>query len=61
MEMSAKFKPPTCTSCNRNITPGMDAVKFYCPNCGDMLIWRCEICRKLARPYKCVKCGFEGP
>ena len=60
MEMS-QVKLPTCTSCNRTIAPGTDAVKFDCPNCGDVLIWRCEACRKLARPYKCIKCGFEGP
>ena len=52
---------PTCTSCNRIIPPGTEAVRFPCPNCGDMMIWRCEACRRLARPYKCLKCGFEGP
>jgi len=59
--MSGKVKLPICTSCNRIIPPGTNAMKFPCPNCGEMLIWRCEKCRALARTYKCPKCGFEGP
>ena len=55
------MKLPVCTSCNRIIPPGTNAMKFPCPNCGEMLIWRCEKCRALARTYKCPKCGFEGP
>ena len=41
--------------------PDEKSVKFYCSNCGDNLIWRCESCRELARHYKCIGCGFEGP
>ncbi|MBI2183925.1 MAG: DUF1610 domain-containing protein [Thaumarchaeota archaeon] len=52
---------PACTSCNRPITPGEKAVKFYCPECGEVLIWRCEKCRKFSRSFKCINCGFEGP
>ncbi len=53
--------PPICSSCGRVIPPGEKAVKFYCPNCGAVLIWRCKKCRDLAIPYKCPNCGFEGP
>jgi len=52
---------PICTSCKRPIPPTEKAVKFLCPNCGEVTIWRCSKCRKLSAPYKCVKCGFEGP
>ncbi|MEM3427380.1 MAG: zinc finger domain-containing protein [Nitrososphaerales archaeon] len=57
----SQIQLPTCTSCNKPITPGEEAVKFYCPECGAVLIWRCEKCRIFFRPYKCVNCGFEGP
>jgi len=53
--------PPICSSCGKVIPPGEKAVKFYCPNCGTILIWRCKKCRDLAIPYKCPNCGFEGP
>ena len=52
---------PLCTSCNRPVKPGERATKFYCPNCHQVLIWRCEKCRKFSRRYKCSNCGFEGP
>ncbi len=52
---------PLCTSCNRPVMPGERAVKFYCPNCHEVLIWRCQKCRKFTRKYKCSNCGFEGP
>ncbi|MCP8321683.1 MAG: DUF1610 domain-containing protein, partial [archaeon] len=47
--MSEKISLPICTSCNRPIMPGEKAVKFYCSNCGQVLIWRCERCRKFSR------------
>ena len=60
--MSEKmYKPPVCSSCGKVITTFEKATKFYCPNCGEVLIWRCEKCRKFARPYTCPKCGFTGP
>ena len=59
--MSKSLQLPICNSCGRSITPNEKSVKFFCSNCGDMLIWRCESCREFARPYKCIKCGFEGP
>ena len=46
---------------SRPIMPNDECVKYYCPNCGYVLIWRCESCREFARVYKCVGCGFEGP
>ncbi|HYB84937.1 MAG TPA: zinc finger domain-containing protein [archaeon] len=52
---------PTCTWCSRTILPGEGAVKFPCPNCGEVIIWRDEKCRMFGRPYRCVKCGFTGP
>ncbi|MEM2110764.1 MAG: zinc finger domain-containing protein [Candidatus Bathyarchaeia archaeon] len=52
---------PVCTSCNRIITPEMEATKFLCPNCGEITIRRCSKCRKFRRQYKCPKCGFVGP
>ncbi len=52
---------PLCSSCNRPVKPGERATKFYCPNCHQVLIWRCEKCRKFSRRYKCSNCGFEGP
>ncbi|HDN62827.1 MAG TPA: DUF1610 domain-containing protein [Candidatus Bathyarchaeota archaeon] len=42
-------------------TPGSEATKFLCPNCGDITIRRCKRCRVFARPYRCPKCGFTGP
>ncbi len=53
--------PPTCSSCGRLISPTERGVAFYCPNCGRVLIWRCNKCRKLTIKYKCPNCGFEGP
>jgi predicted RNA-binding Zn-ribbon protein involved in translation (DUF1610 family) len=52
---------PLCASCSRPVKPGERAVKFLCPNCHQVLIWRCEKCRKFSRRYKCSDCGFEGP
>ncbi len=57
----SQVKLPKCSSCNRPISVGEKAVKFYCPNCGLVQIWRCEKCRMFARVYKCINCGFEGP
>ena len=37
------------------------SVKFKCPNCGKVDIVRDEHDRKIAAPYKCPECGFEGP
>jgi len=56
-----KFEIPVCTSCGKEITPREHATHFVCPNCGEAIIWRCESCRVLSVPYKCPKCGWEGP
>ncbi|MDA4127988.1 MAG: zinc finger domain-containing protein [Thaumarchaeota archaeon] len=52
---------PSCVSCNRPIMPGERAAKFDCPNCHEVLLWRCQKCRKFSRAYACVNCAFEGP
>jgi Zn-ribbon RNA-binding protein len=52
---------PICNSCNRPVKPAERAVKFYCPNCHETIIWRSEKCRKFSRHYKCTNCAFEGP
>ncbi|UCD45158.1 MAG: DUF1610 domain-containing protein [Candidatus Bathyarchaeota archaeon] len=52
---------PSCISCGKKITPGERAVKFQCPSCGTVTIWRCERCRLFGREYSCPACGFKGP
>jgi Zn-ribbon RNA-binding protein len=37
------------------------SVKFKCPNCGKSEIVRTQHDRKIAAPYVCPACGFEGP
>jgi len=56
-----RLKMPTCNWCGKIISSSEEAVKFPCPNCGGLIIWRCEKCRVFGRPYKCPKCGFMGP
>lgn len=53
--------PPVCSSCGRLVTPLEKGVRFLCPNCGSVTLWRCRICRSLGVKYACPKCGFEGP
>jgi len=50
-----------CTGCGKIIAPFENSVSFPCPNCGDVIIRRCERCREFAKEYKCHKCGFIGP
>lgn len=59
--MSRLLHLPVCTSCRRPIMPNEECLKFYCPNCDYVLIWRCESCREFVLQYKCIRCGFEGP
>jgi hypothetical protein len=54
-------KMPTCSWCGRSIFPKEKAVRFPCPNCGEVVIWRCEKCKKLGNPYECPSCKFVGP
>jgi len=61
VDMYDSVEPPLCISCGKPINPTERAVSFYCPNCGVMLIWRCNKCRVQMIPYKCPNCGFEGP
>ncbi len=56
-----RAKMPLCNWCGKIITPGDKAVKFNCPSCGDVVIWRCEKCRLFGRSFKCPKCGTSGP
>jgi len=58
---SSGVRMPKCSWCNRIIVPKENFVKFPCPNCGGVIIVRCSKCRELGRPYKCPKCGFQGP
>jgi predicted RNA-binding Zn-ribbon protein involved in translation (DUF1610 family) len=52
---------PLCNWCGKIIAPGEQAIKFPCPGCGEVVIWRCEKCRLFGRSYKCPKCGTKGP
>ncbi|NQT08511.1 DUF1610 domain-containing protein [Candidatus Bathyarchaeota archaeon] len=52
---------PSCISCGKRIVPGESTVKFNCPTCGAVRIWRCEKCRLFGREYTCPACGFKGP
>ncbi|MDH5461971.1 MAG: zinc finger domain-containing protein [Candidatus Bathyarchaeota archaeon] len=61
MSETTTVSMPICTSCHKIIPPKTRATKFQCPNCGEITIWRCQKCRKFARPYRCPKCGFVGP
>jgi hypothetical protein len=61
LAVEMKLEVPVCTSCGKEITPREHATHFVCPNCGEEIIWRCESCRVLSVPYKCPKCGWEGP
>jgi len=61
MSIEGEYNPPLCISCGKPIVTFENAAHFYCPNCGEVLIWRCEKCRVFARKYKCPKCGFTGP
>lgn len=53
--------PPVCSSCGKLVSPKEKGIKFLCPNCGSVTIWRCKMCRDLGVKYVCPKCGFEGP
>ncbi|MDE1762623.1 MAG: DUF1610 domain-containing protein [Thaumarchaeota archaeon] len=59
--MSSSIALPICSSCHRPIMPNDKCVKFNCPGCGSVLLWRCESCREAARTYTCKSCNFEGP
>lgn len=50
-----------CSSCGTNVVGQEDFVKFNCPSCGEGVIIRCRVCKKLSNSYKCAACNFEGP
>ncbi|HLD49042.1 MAG TPA: zinc finger domain-containing protein [archaeon] len=50
-----------CTSCHINLISEDRFVRFKCPECGEVEIFRCETCRRRSNLYTCQKCGFEGP
>jgi predicted RNA-binding Zn-ribbon protein involved in translation (DUF1610 family) len=47
-----------CSSCGKQTK---EYTEFPCPVCGEEKIVRCIHCREVVNPYKCRKCGFEGP
>ena len=59
--MSSNIELPICTGCNRHIMPNDKSVKFDCPECGTILMWRCQSCRESAASYTCKSCNFSGP
>jgi len=61
IDLYDRVQPPVCTSCGRLVHPSERAVSFYCPSCGQVIIWRCSRCRAQGFPYTCPSCGFEGP
>ena len=46
-----------CTTCGKQ-TKLYSA--FPCVECGEQIV-RCFHCRKISNPYKCPKCGRDGP
>ena len=46
-----------CNSCEYD---GAEITIFECPYCNEKIV-RCLKCKKISVPYKCKKCGFEGP
>ncbi|MFH1450556.1 MAG: zinc finger domain-containing protein [archaeon] len=51
----------TCTSCGANLQAENKKAEFKCPQCSEVVIGRCERCKKLSRTYTCSGCGFVGP
>jgi len=50
-----------CSACGGPIAPGERAVSHPCPKCGEVVITRCQKCRRLGNRYQCPNCGFIGP
>ena len=59
--MSSSIELPVCSGCNRHIMPNDKSVKLNCPECGEVLLWRCQSCRESASSYVCNSCKFSGP
>jgi predicted RNA-binding Zn-ribbon protein involved in translation (DUF1610 family) len=49
-----------CSSCGIRLIGNKDT-KFNCPDCGAVVMGRCEQCRDQSIVYKCPKCKFAGP
>ena len=49
-----------CSSCGRELV-GRGATTFLCPSCGETTIGRDAQCRDQSVPYRCTRCGFQGP
>ncbi len=47
-----------CSSCGKQTK---QYAEFPCPGCGESVIVRCYSCRQISIPYKCEKCGRQGP
>jgi len=50
----------TCTSCGIRLE-GTIFASFPCPNCGEVSMGRCKVCKNQTIPYVCQECGFQGP
>ncbi len=50
-----------CTSCGMNLSGDDRFVRFKCPNCLKVEIFRCSRCKRLSVEYLCPNCGFKGP
>ncbi|MFX1465711.1 MAG: zinc finger domain-containing protein [Promethearchaeota archaeon] len=62
MKAISQIEMPKCSCCGHLISPeDIGSVRFPCPNCGDITIFRCMRCRSFGRNYRCPKCSFEGP
>ncbi|MEM5825846.1 MAG: zinc finger domain-containing protein [Candidatus Aenigmatarchaeota archaeon] len=56
--MSKKLE---CSSCKKNLISEEGWVKFPCPSCEKVIIFRCKHCREFSITYTCENCGFQGP
>ncbi|MCX6821383.1 MAG: zinc finger domain-containing protein [Candidatus Aenigmarchaeota archaeon] len=50
-----------CTSCGLNLLGDDRYVRFKCPKCAKVEIFRCSQCKRLSNEYLCPSCGFKGP
>jgi len=51
------MKDKKCITCG---SKAATMIEFPCAACGEVIV-RCKHCRSVNNPYKCPKCGFEGP
>jgi predicted RNA-binding Zn-ribbon protein involved in translation (DUF1610 family) len=55
-----RFRSLVFMKCISSDRETVDAVKFPCPSCGEVLV-RSLRSRKLSIPYTCPKCSRRGP